>query len=207
MDRGEVAHADLGRFPCGRSRSGSLSAYHVLVATQAVPQLPGRNGHLSGLPGLLRLHNSLGCAPLWSADHYTRGAIPSSAPGGGFAETSGSNRRDHSVTRAVPGSCGWLGERMPGHRPMGRASCRAASSGASSRWKPFRGPRLRAEVTASVSSLTQYLQCRAMMLSASSWRPERGAGSRPFSIARSARLASVSSPLVIRLPSSPLHPW
>ena len=46
-----------------------------------------------------------------------------------------------------------------------------------------------------------------MRLSASSWRPERGAGSNPFSIARSARLARLSAPLVILLPSSPFQPW
>src|SRR5215467_11380164 len=46
----------------------------------------------------------------------------------------------------------------------------------------------------------QYLQCLAMRLSASSCCPERGAGLNPLCVARSARAARSSFPLVMRLP-------
>jgi protein O-GlcNAc transferase len=87
------------------------------------PQLPGRNGYLSGLPRLLRLYNSLAGAPLRPADHYTRGTVSTAAPGSGFDEASRSNRRHHRIARGVRGDCGPLGERMSGYRSLGRASC------------------------------------------------------------------------------------
>lgn len=52
----------------------------------------------------------------------------------------------------------------------------------------------------------QYLQCRATRLSASSCLPERGLGSNPCCVARSARAARSSAPLMTCRPSSPLHP-
>ena len=123
LERGEVARPTRGAIPRARPGSRHLSAHHALAAAAAVSELSGRNGHLSGLPRLLRLHDSLAGVPLRSADRYGRRALPASAPGGRFIEASRSNRRHHSLARGVRGNSGPMGERMSGHSSMGRAAC------------------------------------------------------------------------------------
>jgi Tfp pilus assembly protein PilF len=227
-----AAHNNLGNILAAQNRFEaavtvySRAACHTLVATQAVPQLPGRNGYLSRLPGLLRLYNSLAGAPLWSADHYTRGQYLRQRLAAGLLRQVGATdgialSREQYVAAAVgwANECRdtdrWAARRVELRRAAPRADgnraailafeqkLREAFQGAESRGRLVAGCLARRR---RLRPVTQYLQCRAMMLSASSWRPDRGAGSKPLWVARSARLARLRSPLVIRLPNSPLHP-